>query len=163
MPALTEEMKRIVAEHKLGYVASVCPDGTPNLSPKGTFLVLDDDHVMFGEIRSPQTASNISATSMVEINFVDVFSRKGFRCKGPARFVNKGSTEFDRLLPAFVEHWGDLCDLFNGIIVVRIDQARPLVSPAYDIGGEEATLRRHWLSYFSEIQERWHTDAERPS
>ena len=33
---LTEEMKRVVLEQKLGFVATVCPDGTPNLSPKGT-------------------------------------------------------------------------------------------------------------------------------
>ena len=155
MPVLTQDMKRVVAEQKIGYVASVCPDGTPNLSPKGTFLVLDDDHVMFGEIRSPQTASNIAMNAIVEVNFVDVFSRKGFRCKGPARFVAAGSAEFTRLLPAFVAQWGDLCDHFNGIVVVRADQAKPLVSPAYDIGGEEAELRRHWLGYFSEIQTRW--------
>ena len=65
MPALTDEMKHVVAEQKLGYVASICADGTPNLSPKGTFLVLDDDHVMFGEIRSPQTASNIATNAIV--------------------------------------------------------------------------------------------------
>ncbi len=49
MAVLTDDMKRLVTEQKLGCVATVCPDGSPNLSPKGTFLVLDDDHIMFGE------------------------------------------------------------------------------------------------------------------
>jgi predicted pyridoxine 5'-phosphate oxidase superfamily flavin-nucleotide-binding protein len=34
MPAkLTTDMKRVVTERRLAYVATVCPDGTPNLSP----------------------------------------------------------------------------------------------------------------------------------
>jgi len=31
----TEDMKRVLNEQRLGFVASVCPDGTPNLSPNG--------------------------------------------------------------------------------------------------------------------------------
>ena len=33
---LTEDMRHVIAEQKLAFVATVCPDGTPNLSPKGT-------------------------------------------------------------------------------------------------------------------------------
>jgi hypothetical protein len=36
MAILTEDMKRVVREQRLGFIATVCPDGTPNLSPKGT-------------------------------------------------------------------------------------------------------------------------------
>jgi len=43
MGVLTEDMKRVVREQRLGYIATVCPDGTPNLSPKGTTAVWDDD------------------------------------------------------------------------------------------------------------------------
>ena len=55
MGMLTEDMKRIVREQRLGYVATVSADGTPNLSPKGTTAVWDDDHLMFADIRSPQS------------------------------------------------------------------------------------------------------------
>ncbi|MBK9940713.1 MAG: pyridoxamine 5'-phosphate oxidase family protein [Kouleothrix sp.] len=47
MPILTPEMKRLLDEQRLGFVATVCPDGTPNLSPKGTTIVWDDDHLVF--------------------------------------------------------------------------------------------------------------------
>jgi hypothetical protein len=30
MPILTEDMKRVVREQTLGFVATVCPDGTHN-------------------------------------------------------------------------------------------------------------------------------------
>lgn len=52
---LTDDMKRIVLEQRLGYVATVCPDGTPNLSPKGTTTICDDEHLFFAHSRSPQT------------------------------------------------------------------------------------------------------------
>jgi hypothetical protein len=39
MGILTDDMKRIVREQRLGYIATVCPDGTPNLLPKGTTAV----------------------------------------------------------------------------------------------------------------------------
>jgi hypothetical protein len=32
---LRDDMKRVVEEQRLGYAATVCPDGTPNLSPRG--------------------------------------------------------------------------------------------------------------------------------
>ena len=40
-------MKRVVREQRLGFYATVCEDGSPNLSPKGTTYVLDDDHLFF--------------------------------------------------------------------------------------------------------------------
>ena len=49
---LTEDMKRVVSEQRLGFVATVCPDGTPSLSPKGTTAVWDDEHLLFADIRS---------------------------------------------------------------------------------------------------------------
>jgi predicted pyridoxine 5'-phosphate oxidase superfamily flavin-nucleotide-binding protein len=36
MGVLNQEIKEFVKQTKLGFVATVCPDGTPNLSPKGT-------------------------------------------------------------------------------------------------------------------------------
>ena len=42
MGILTADMKRVVEQQRLGFVATVCADGTPNLSPKGTTAVWDD-------------------------------------------------------------------------------------------------------------------------
>jgi len=55
----TDDMKRIVAQQKLAFVATVCPDGTPNLSPKGTIAVWDDTHLVLADIRSPGTVANL--------------------------------------------------------------------------------------------------------
>ncbi|NNF78675.1 MAG: pyridoxamine 5'-phosphate oxidase family protein [Rhizobiales bacterium] len=151
MASLSPQMKQVIAEQKLGFVASVDSDGAPNLSPKGTFLVLDDEHIMFGEIRSPGTLRNIAERPRVEVNFVDPIIRKGIRVKGAARFVVAGSEEFQALEPSFRQVWGDLCDKFGGIVVIKAEKASPLTSPAYDVGASQEELKDQYLTYFTEL------------
>src|SRR4051795_10399626 len=91
MELLTHDMRRLV-EAELGFVATVCPDGTPNLSPKGTIAVWDDDHVVFADIRSPGTVENLRANPSVEINVVDQLSRTGYRLKGTGEVHVAGDT-----------------------------------------------------------------------
>jgi hypothetical protein len=60
MGILLTNMKRVVREQRLtGYLANVCPDGTPNLTANGTTAVSDDDHLVFADIRSPQSIQDI--------------------------------------------------------------------------------------------------------
>src|SRR5215217_9120725 len=103
MGTLSEDMQRVVREQRLGFVASVGADGMPNLSPKGTTDVWDDDHLWFADICSPQTTANIRRGSWVEVNVVDPFVRKGYRFKGPAEVHDPHTKTFDdglRLLRA---------------------------------------------------------------
>src|SRR5215212_12086323 len=79
MGALSLDAQRVVEEQRLGFVATVNEDGTPNLSPKGTVAVLDDDHLVFADIRSPRTVENLRQRPAVEINVIDPILRKGFR------------------------------------------------------------------------------------
>src|SRR3954471_1918283 len=104
MAALTKEMKRVVREQRLGFVATVCPDGTPNLSPKGTTSVWDDDHIVFADIRSPRTIANLKQNPAIEINVVDWFTRKGYRFKGIATVLESGSVFDDAV--TFYERLG---------------------------------------------------------
>src|SRR3989441_12637095 len=90
MATLTEDMKRVIREQRLGYVATVCPDGTLNLSPKGTTTVWDDDHLVFADIRSPGTVENLRHNPAVEINVVDPMSRKVYRFKGTGVVFGQG-------------------------------------------------------------------------
>jgi predicted pyridoxine 5'-phosphate oxidase superfamily flavin-nucleotide-binding protein len=57
MGLISGDMKRVVEETRLGFVATVCPDGTPNLSPKGTTAVWDADHLV--RVRSYSVASQL--------------------------------------------------------------------------------------------------------
>src|SRR3954451_22351804 len=94
MAILTDDMKRLIREQRLGFYATVCEDGSPNLSPKGSTYVLDDDHLFFADIRSPQTVANIRRGSSVEVNVVDPIIRKGYRFKGTGLVHQPGSSVY---------------------------------------------------------------------
>ncbi len=148
MSKLSEEMKELVARQRLGFVATVCPDGTPNLSPKGTVCVLDDEHLIFADIRSPGTVSNLRTNPNVEVNVVDHFARKGYRFKGTAHVLDAG-TDFTRHVAFFSDRgFLDAPRRIRAIVIVRVDQARPLVSPGYDNVADEASMRAYWIKYY---------------
>ena len=127
-------MKRVVREQRLGFYATVCEDGTPNLSPKGTTFVLDDEHLFFADIRSPATVANIRRGSQVEVNVVDPLVRKGYRFKGPAEILEPGSGRFDECIELLRESGSKSVDRVKAVGVVEVREARPLVSPVYDDG-----------------------------
>src|SRR3954470_7034577 len=131
MGMLTEDMQRVV-EAELGYIATVCPDGTPNLSPKGTTTVWDDDHLVFADLRSPNTMANLRHNPMVEINVVDPLLRKGYRFKCPAQVLTEGVLHEQVL--AFYEQRGTARERIRSVALITVEQARPLTSPAYDLG-----------------------------
>jgi predicted pyridoxine 5'-phosphate oxidase superfamily flavin-nucleotide-binding protein len=134
MGVLTDDMKRVVEEQRLGFFATVCEDGSPNLSPKGTTLVWDDDHLFFADIRSPQTVANIRRGSLVEVNVIDPLARKGYRFKGPAALHDRPSTTYAAGIERLREAGSRLVDRVRAIVVIEVREARELVSPAYDDG-----------------------------
>jgi predicted pyridoxine 5'-phosphate oxidase superfamily flavin-nucleotide-binding protein len=148
MGVLTDEMKQVVEQQRLGFVATVCADGTPNLSPKGTICVVDDEHLMFADIRSPGTVANLRANPSVEVNVVDPLVRKGYRFKGRAEVLEAGA-KFERLVAVFVSRGlFDAPRRIRAIAMVRVDQARALISPGYDRDTDEASVRTRWVRYY---------------
>lgn len=148
---MTPGMMQLIREQRLGFVATVNPDGTPNLSPKGTFAVMDAATVAFGEIRSPGTLRNLAASPAVEVNFVDPFTRRGCRLFGAAQTVRRGAPGFDELLCLFADH-GGLVQRLRAVVVIAVSRALPLSSPAYDDGASEDELRRAWTDRFRALQ-----------
>lgn len=144
---LDEDMKRVVREQRLGFAATVCPDGTPNLSPKGTTIVWDDEHLVFLHLYSENTVANLASNPAIEINVVDSIVRKGYRFKGEAEVLTSGAVHSE--VVAFFAGRGTDPQRIKAVVLVRVDSAAPLVSPAYaDGAGEEeiaARWRRHHL------------------
>jgi uncharacterized protein len=150
MGILTDDMKRIVREQRLGYVASVCPDGTPNLSPKGTTSVWDDDHLIFADIRSPQSVQNIENNPSVEVNVVDPLVRKGYRFKGRG-VVHRSDDVFQRGLRMYRDT--GVTSEIRAVVLIRVDRALPLISPAYDRGDTEEQVKDRWHRYWRKLWE----------
>src|SRR5205823_3052600 len=132
---------------RLGYVASVCADGTPNLSPKGTTAVWDDEHLVFLDLHSPGTVANIEGGNpVVEINVVDPIRRKGYRFKGPATVLRTGPL-YEDVVRLYEERGTDRRRI-NAVVMVSVEQASPLLSPAYDDGSTEDEISRRWLNLY---------------
>jgi uncharacterized protein len=151
MGILTDEMRRVLDEQQLGFIATVCPDGTPNLSPKGTTAVWDDDHLVFADICSPTTIANLRVNPVLEVNVVDPLLRKGYRFKGTARIFHEG-TQFEELLEFYRRRGSS--SVKRHIVLVKIERAAPLISPVYDQGQREIQVSAQWRRYWENLWSR---------
>ena len=146
MITISEEIKNFVNSQKLGYVATVSKDGTANLSPKGTIIIMNESTLAFADIRSPQTIQNLQDNTSVEINVVDPFQRLGYRFKGDGRIINEGS-EFDKILD-YYSNIG-IKSKINSVVVVDVKSMSEVTSPSYDLGVTKDELVSKWKKYYS--------------
>ena len=137
---LTPRMIEIIETWRLGFVATVTVGGHPNISPNGTFVVLDDRTIAFGEIRAPHTVTNLVTQPEVAVSFINPLNRKGVRVHGQAALIRRGTDDFEALIPMFAEEWGALAEKINLIVKIPVLEAELLTSPAYDMGASEAEL-----------------------
>jgi predicted pyridoxine 5'-phosphate oxidase superfamily flavin-nucleotide-binding protein len=149
MGVLTADMKRVVEQQRLGFVATVCPDGTPDLSPKRTTAVWDDDHLIFANIRSPGTLANLRRNVNVEVNVADPFVRKGYRFKGAASILESGPI-YDRVLAFYRERGSQFA--IREIVMIQVRTAQPIDSPAYDLGLTEEEIRDRMERHFQSLR-----------
>src|SRR5437764_12795863 len=126
MGILTEDMKRLVREQRLGFIATVCTDGTPNLSPKGTTKVWDDDHLVFADICSPGTIQNVRSNAAIEINVVDPMVRKGYRFKGTAQILDEGEAFEDVMTSLYDATLENARSRISHVVLVHVERALPV-------------------------------------
>ena len=149
MGLLTNEIMDFVKKQKLGFIATVCPDGTPNLSPKGTTNVWDADHLIFADIYSPGTVRNLLNNPSIEINVVDPLIRKGYRFKGSAKVLSEGNL-FEDII-SFYRKSGSTYTIRH-IVLVQVERVLPLMSPVYDTGLSEEEVKSKWLNYLNLVE-----------
>jgi len=143
---ITEKIRKFVSQQKLGFVATVSPNGTPNLSPKGTISVLDENTLVFANIRSPQTIENLEKNPSIEINIVDPFSRRGYRFKGTAKIISDGE-EYNKIILSYRQN--GIQTTIKSIVIINVKQILEITSPLYDVGYTEEELRIKWKKYYS--------------
>ncbi len=145
MTEFNAEIRNLVNFQKLGYVATVSPDGTPNLSPKGTIAILDDSRLVFANIRSPKTIENLTKNPSIEINVIDPFSRLGYRFKGLAQILSNGK-DFENILDYFKQK--GIKSSISHIVVVDVTSFSEITSPSYDLGLKKDDLVKKWKQYY---------------
>jgi predicted pyridoxine 5'-phosphate oxidase superfamily flavin-nucleotide-binding protein len=150
---LTDDMRRVVLEQRLGFVATVAPDARPNLSPKGTTTLWDDEHLMFADVASPGTVGNLASNPYVEINVVDPIVRKGYRFKGTAE-VHTDGPDYERGVTILRELGSTIArERVRSIVVVTVTDAAAVISPAYDGGATEPEIAERWLRHHRDLHD----------
>ena len=142
MGIITADMRAIVESAHLCFAATVTPDGRPNLSPKGTIRVWDDDHLFFLDIASPGTRANLAHNPYIELNVVEERSRRGYRFFGRAS-LHAGDEVFNTAMTrVFAEEKANYP--VASVVLIDVERAEPVVSPGYLHVGSEAEMRRSW-------------------
>jgi len=75
---------------KMGWVATATREGVPNVTPKGTVKVLDDQHLVFADLFSLKTRQNLEQNSNVAVTVIDPATHQGYQVKGKAELVTAG-------------------------------------------------------------------------
>ncbi len=145
MDVLTKDIKNLIEQQKLGYVATVSPDNTPNLSPKGTIFVWDGDHLVFADIKSPKTMSNLEKNPSLEINVVDPILRKGYRFKGNGKILSSGD-EYEKI----ISHYNEIGvkSKIGRVVMIKVESVDVVTSPLYDLGFSEEEIKKRWKEYY---------------
>lgn len=145
---ITKEIKDFLDLQKLGYVATVNPDGSPNLSPKGTIIGWTDKTLAFADIRSPDTVNNLKTNPRLEINVIDPLSRKGYLFRGEARLLHEG-TLFEEILNHY--RLNGVKSPINSIVLTYISDVSEVISPLYDMGISEEDIKSKWKKHFQNL------------
>ena len=148
MPLITSEIKNFLDTQKLGYVATVSPNGKPNISPKGTIIAWSSNLLAFADIRSPDTMANLQNNPFVEINVIDPLSRKGYLFSGTAKII-KNTPLYDEILTHYQNN--GIKSPINSIVMVSISSISAVTSPLYDLGKTQDEIKLKWKKYFNDL------------
>lgn len=140
---LTADMRAVIRATHLCFAATVTPEGRPNLSPKGTVGVWDDRHLFFLDLASPGTRTNLAWNPWMEINVVEQLSRRGYRFAGRAAVQGADSAAYAAGVQK-IYGAGPPPITPTAVIVLAIERAAPLLSPAYWRGTDETAIRALW-------------------
>ncbi len=137
-------MKNLLSKQKLGFVATVSPDSTPNLSPKGTIIVWNND-LIFADIKSPNTIANLKKNPSIEINVVDPLIRRGYRFKGEGKIISEGD-EFQKIITHYKNE--GIKSEIKSIVLVKVGTVNEVTSPLYDLGYSEEEIKTKWKKHY---------------
>jgi hypothetical protein len=123
MAKLTQEVIDLINKEHLVYAATATKDGVPNVSPKGSISVVDDEKLVFAEIASPHTVENLKVNPKIALYVLDKETRKGCQIKGTCTLMDSGPV-FEKVAKTLKEMMPQLPPT-NYAIMVSVDETFP--------------------------------------
>ncbi|MCB8820249.1 pyridoxamine 5'-phosphate oxidase family protein [Microvirga rosea] len=130
----------------LCWLATVSPEGVPNVSPKEIFALFDDESLVVADIMSPTTVRNIRANPKVCLSFVDVFRQKGFKVEGEALVVPREEAAFAVLGKDLLAMAGQDFPIKN-VIHIRMTRISRILAPSYSLFPDRTEAERMQSAY----------------
>lgn len=96
MTTIPQKLHDLLASGHNVWVATVGPDGMPNVSIKGSGALLDDEHLYFADMFSHKTRENLLHDSRVAIGIHDPRRNVAMQVKGHAELIDHGEI-FDQV------------------------------------------------------------------
>jgi predicted pyridoxine 5'-phosphate oxidase superfamily flavin-nucleotide-binding protein len=127
---LSEEAKKIIAATQPAFVATASKNGKPNVSPKGSFKVVDDQHVAFAEIASPGTIANIRENPQVEVMVFSPDTWGGCRIRGRAEIIESGD-----LVESFKAQFAPMKMKVRSVVKIAVEEV--LIMPPMKAGSKK--------------------------
>jgi hypothetical protein len=120
MAILTQDIKDLIETNRIAYVATVDKNGAPNVSPKSTFSIMDDQSFVFAEIMSTRTRQNLLNNPKIALYFYSAEKNVGCQIKGNAEMLNSG---------ALFEEMSEALNYFNRkanfVVKVNVEEIYP--------------------------------------
>jgi len=120
MEKVNSEMKKIIEEQKLCFIATASANGRPNVSPKGSIVCIDGNTLAFAAVRSEKTLQNLAENPAVSVAVLDVAQRKGYQFKGQATKVSEGEI-YCQLVDPLKKRLPNLPPI-QAVIVIKVEE-----------------------------------------
>lgn len=116
MAKLDASAQEAILKNRPAIVATAGKDGRPNVSAKGSLRVVDEDRVLFADVRSPRTTANIRENPQVSLICLGSEGRKGIRIWGKAEVIGSGAI-FETVAKEFAEKGKTI----SNVILISVD------------------------------------------
>ncbi len=81
---------RAMLEQELAMIATASKDGTPNVGPKGSVHVIDEETLAYAEGTGEKTLRNLQENPKAAVLVVDREKGDGYQIKGKAELLSTG-------------------------------------------------------------------------
>lgn len=90
---------------KMAWVATVDASGRPNVAPKGSMRIIDDQTLLYADIFPKKTSDNLAKNPQIAVSIVE--GHVGYQFKGRAEQLSSGPA-YEEVKAALAEKMPDL-------------------------------------------------------
>lgn len=90
MAKMLPEIVEMLKGRRTCYVATADKQGIPNIGPKGSVEVIDEETLAFAELTGKKTYANIKENPNIAVAVVNEKELKGYRLVGKAELLTEG-------------------------------------------------------------------------